>query len=81
MASVYMTVNGKAVTKEVEPRTLLVEFLRQHLSLTGTHVGCDTSQCGACVVHIDGKSVKACTALGGPVRWRRGDHHRGPGQR
>ncbi len=63
MASVSITVNGKAVTKDVEPRTLLVEFLRQHLSLTGTHVGCDTSQCGACVVHIDGKSVKACTAL------------------
>ncbi len=63
MASVSMTVNGKSVTKDVEPRTLLVEFLRQHLSLTGTHVGCDTSQCGACVVHIDGKSVKACTAL------------------
>ncbi|MEM7041322.1 MAG: (2Fe-2S)-binding protein [Pseudomonadota bacterium] len=63
MASVSMTVNGKAVTEDVEPRTLLVEFLRQHLGLTGTHVGCDTSQCGACVVHVDGKSVKACTAL------------------
>lgn len=63
MASVSMTVNGKAVTKDVEPRTLLVEFLRQHLNLTGTHVGCDTSQCGACVVHVNGKSVKACTAL------------------
>ena len=63
MASVSMTVNGKAVTKDVEPRTLLVEFLRQHLALTGTHVGCDTSQCGACVVHVDGKSVKACTTL------------------
>ena len=63
MASVSMTVNGKSVTKDVEPRTLLVEFLRQHLGLTGTHVGCDTSQCGACVVHVDGKSVKACTAL------------------
>jgi carbon-monoxide dehydrogenase small subunit len=63
MASVSMTVNGKAVSKEVEPRTLLVDFLRQHLSLTGTHVGCDTSQCGACVVHVDGKSIKACTTL------------------
>jgi len=63
MASVSMTVNGKSVSKEVEPRTLLVELLRQHLSLTGTHVGCDTSQCGACVVHVDGKSVKACTTL------------------
>ncbi|MEL6964822.1 MAG: (2Fe-2S)-binding protein [Pseudomonadota bacterium] len=63
MASVSMTVNGKTVTKEVEPRTLLVDFLRQEMALTGTHVGCDTSQCGACVVHVDGKSVKACTAL------------------
>ena len=63
MASVSMTVNGQAVTREVEPRTLLVEFLRQHLGLTGTHVGCDTSQCGACVVHLDGRSVKACTLL------------------
>jgi len=63
MASVSITVNGKAVTKDVEPRTLLVEFLRQHLSLTGTHVGCDTSQCGACVVHVNGKSIKACTML------------------
>jgi aerobic carbon-monoxide dehydrogenase small subunit len=63
MASVSMTVNGQAVTREVEPRTLLVEFLRQHLDLTGTHVGCDTSQCGACVVHVDGQSVKSCTML------------------
>jgi aerobic carbon-monoxide dehydrogenase small subunit len=63
MASVSMTVNGQAVTREVEPRTLLVEFLRQHLHLTGTHVGCDTSQCGACVVHMNGSSVKSCTVL------------------
>jgi aerobic carbon-monoxide dehydrogenase small subunit len=63
MASVSMTVNGQAVTREVEPRTLLVEFLRQHLDLTGTHVGCDTSQCGACVVHVNGFSVKSCTML------------------
>jgi carbon-monoxide dehydrogenase small subunit len=63
MASVSMTVNGRAVTREVEPRTLLVEFLRQHLDLTGTHVGCDTSQCGACVVHMNGDSVKSCTVL------------------
>jgi carbon-monoxide dehydrogenase small subunit len=63
MASVSMTVNGQAVTREVEPRTLLVDFLRQHLDLTGTHVGCDTSQCGACVVHVDGASVKSCTVL------------------
>ena len=58
-----MTVNGKAVSGEVEGRTLLVQFLRENLRLTGTHVGCDTSQCGACVVHVDGKSVKSCTAL------------------
>ena len=58
-----MTVNGKAVGGEVEGRTLLVQFLRDHLGLTGTHVGCDTSQCGACVVHVDGRSVKSCTLL------------------
>jgi carbon-monoxide dehydrogenase small subunit len=58
-----MTVNGKAVSGEVEPRTLLVEFLRNQLGLTGTHVGCDTSQCGCCVVHVDGVSVKSCTML------------------
>src|SRR5258708_36891339 len=61
--TVSMTVNGKAVKGEVEPRTLLVQFLREQLSLTGTHVGCDTSQCGACVVHVDGASVKSCTLL------------------
>jgi len=61
--TVSMTVNGKAVTREVEERTLLVTFLREHLGLTGTHVGCDTSQCGTCVVHVDGRSVKACTML------------------
>ncbi len=60
MAQVTMTVNGKAVTGEVEGRTLLVDFLRGPLRLTGTHVGCDTSQCGACVVHVDGQAVKAC---------------------
>ncbi len=61
--TVSLTVNGDAVTQEVEARTLLVQLLRDHLSLTGTHVGCDTSQCGACVVHVDGKSVKSCTIL------------------
>jgi carbon-monoxide dehydrogenase small subunit len=60
---VAMTVNGRSVSGEVEPRTLLVEFLRYQLHLTGTHVGCDTSQCGCCVVHVDGRSVKACTML------------------
>jgi len=63
MPGVSMTVNGKAVTGEVEARTLLVHFLRENLRLTGTHVGCDTSQCGACVVHVDGKAVKSCTIL------------------
>ena len=63
MASISMTVNGRAVSGEAEDRTLLVEFLRNNLGLTGTHVGCDTSQCGACVVHVDGDAVKACTML------------------
>lgn len=63
MATVSMTVNGKAVTGTIDPRTLLVQFLRENLRLTGTHVGCDTSQCGACVVHVDGKAVKSCTTL------------------
>ena len=63
MATVSMTVNGKKVSGEVENRTLLVQFLREGLRLTGTHVGCDTSQCGACVVHVDGKAVKSCTML------------------
>jgi carbon-monoxide dehydrogenase small subunit len=61
--NVSLTVNGKKVTGKAEPRTLLVQFLRETLGLTGTHVGCDTSQCGACVVHIDGASVKSCTIL------------------
>ena len=61
--SVSLSVNGKSVTAEVEERTLLVQLLREQLSLTGTHVGCDTSQCGACVVHVDGTSVKSCTFL------------------
>ncbi len=63
MPRVSMTVNGNQVTGEIEGRTLLVQFLRDHLKLTGTHVGCDTSQCGACVVHLDGRSVKACSLL------------------
>ena len=60
---VAMTVNGTAQDHDVEPRTLLVQFLRENLALTGTHVGCDTSQCGACVVHVDGDSIKSCTLL------------------
>ena len=67
MPKVTMTVNGKAASADVEPRTLLVDFLRQHLRLTGTHVGCDTSQCGACVVHVNGRAIKACTSLA--VQW------------
>ncbi len=63
MTKVNMTVNGNAVSGEVEGRTLLVEFIRENLRLTGTHVGCDTSQCGACVVHVNGKAVKSCTML------------------
>ena len=61
MPKVSMTVNGNAVTADADARTLLVQYLREGLRLTGTHVGCDTSQCGACVVHVDGKAVKACT--------------------
>jgi len=61
--NVSMTVNGKVMSAEVEERTLLVQLLREDFRLTGTHVGCDTSQCGACVVHVDGRSVKACTLL------------------
>jgi carbon-monoxide dehydrogenase small subunit len=67
MAKVSMTVNGKPVSGEVEGRTLLVAFLREELGMTGTHVGCDTSQCGACVVHVNGKAVKSCTIFAGEV--------------
>jgi aerobic carbon-monoxide dehydrogenase small subunit len=63
MSEVSMVVNGRKVGGAVEDRTLLVHYLREHLGLTGTHVGCDTSQCGACVVHVDGKAVKSCTML------------------
>ena len=63
MPKVSMTVNGNAVSGNVDSRTLLVQFLREHLRLTGTHVGCDTSQCGCCVVHVNGTSIKSCTTL------------------
>ena len=63
MSDVTITVNGREMKGAVEDRTLLVTFLRENLGLTGTHVGCDTSQCGACVVHVDGKAVKSCTML------------------
>ena len=61
--SVSMTVNGKSVSADIDPRTLLVQFIRENQRLTGTHVGCDTSQCGACVVHLDGRATKSCTVL------------------
>jgi aerobic carbon-monoxide dehydrogenase small subunit len=61
--SLSVTVNGKAVTASVDPRTLLVQFIREHLLLTGTHVGCDTAQCGACTIHLNGKAVKSCSML------------------
>src|SRR4026209_1799049 len=63
MAKISLIVNGNPVNANVDPRTLLVQFLRENLRLTGTHVGCDTSQCGACVVHLNGKAVKSCTAF------------------
>src|SRR5437763_2613370 len=63
MAAVAMTVNGKPVTGDLDSRTLLVQFLREELRLTGTHVGCDTSQCGACVVHVNGRAIKSCTVF------------------
>jgi carbon-monoxide dehydrogenase small subunit len=63
MPKVSMTVNGKAVSADVDPRTLLVQFVRENLRLTGTHVGCDTSQCGCCVVHVNGTAIKSCTVL------------------
>ena len=61
--SVTMTVNGRAVSASIDPRTLLVQFIREHLQLTGTHVGCDTAQCGACTIHLNGRAVKACSML------------------
>src|SRR3984957_6661601 len=63
MVHVSMAVNGRSASADVDSRTLLVQFLRENLRLTGTHVGCDTSQCGACVVHVDGRAIKSCTTL------------------
>jgi carbon-monoxide dehydrogenase small subunit len=63
MPKVSMTVNGKPVSADIDPRTLLVQFLRENLRLTGTHVGCDTTQCGCCVVHVNGEAMKSCTLL------------------
>jgi len=67
MAEIKLEVNGRKVTKNVPDQTLLSNFLRDHLNLTGTHVGCDTSQCGACVVHVNGKSLKSCTTLAADI--------------
>tara|TARA_B100001939_G_scaffold120441_1_gene104481 strand:+ start:3068 stop:3529 length:462 start_codon:yes stop_codon:yes gene_type:complete len=67
MKEVTLEINGKKVTKQVEDHTILSTFLRDGLNLTGTHIGCDTSQCGACVVHVDGKSVKSCTVLAADI--------------
>ena len=67
MKEVTLQINGKKVTKQVEDHTILSAFLRDGLNLTGTHIGCDTSQCGACVVHVDGKSVKSCTVLAADI--------------
>ncbi len=67
MPTIKMTVNNKEVSGEVEGRTLLVQFIREHLGLTGTHVGCDTSQCGACTVHVNGRAVKSCSLLAAHV--------------
>ena len=66
--SISMTVNGKTVSADIDPRTLLTQFLREHLHLTGTHIGCDTAQCGACTVHLDGRAVKACNILAAQVQ-------------
>ena len=76
-----LKVNGKPVDALVEPRTLLIHFLREQLSLTGPHIGCETSHCGACTVDLDGKSVKSCTVFAVQAERRRHPHHRGHGQR
>ena len=75
MAAVSLTVNGKSVTADVDSRTLLVQLLRENLRLTGTHVGCDTSQCGACVVIVNGKAVKSLHRARGAARWCRDTQH------
>tara|TARA_B100001996_G_scaffold369541_1_gene343052 strand:- start:163 stop:642 length:480 start_codon:yes stop_codon:yes gene_type:complete len=63
MINISLTVNGKSVSKDVEPKTILSSFLRENLNLTGTHIGCDTSQCGACTIHLNGRAVKSCSVL------------------
>ena len=69
MKKISLKVNGKKITKEVPDHTILSVFLRDILNLTGTHIGCDTSQCGACVVHVDGNSIKSCTAFAADLEW------------
>ena len=80
---ISLTVNGKAVSPDVDPRTLLVQLIREQLQLTGTHVGCDTAQCGACTVHLNGRAVKSCSMLA--VQAQGAEHHDdrrpGPGRR
>ena len=80
MATIALKVNEKSYVVEAEPRTLLVELLRERLLLTGTHVGCDTSQCGACTVWVDGRVGEELHHAGGGGRWRRGHHDRGAGE-
>ena len=78
---IEFVVNGTPRELDVEPRRLLVQALREDLDLTGTHVGCDTSQCGACTVHVDGRAVKSCTMLAVQADGADGPHHRGPRER
>ncbi len=75
-----LTINGKAVSADIDPRTLLVQFIREQQQLTGTHVGCDTAQCGACTVHLNGRAVKSLHDAGRAGAGRRGHDHRGPGR-
>ena len=70
MPQLSLTLNGQAVSREVAPHTLLVDFIREHMRLTGTHVGCDTGQCGACTVHLDGRAVKSCNMLAAQAQGR-----------
>ncbi len=77
LVKIKMTVNGKPVAAEVAPRVLLVDFIRDTLRLTGTHIGCDTAQCGACTIHMNGNAVKCCNMLAVQARRRRYRHHRG----
>ena len=83
MARIELTVDGDQVSDDVEPRMLLVQYLREKLGKTGTVIGCDTSNCGACTVHLDGRSVKSCNVLAVQANGQRGDHDRGarPGRR